>query len=205
MESLHSECGEGNASLGACRLARWIRSDTACRHMPVRIGSWLATTGEAIGFGAPRLPSRSTQGMGADSGVRHHRRRSGHRPHGHHEEDRYQATAEIFVAATQAADTQQQQSGNKYLQNVVQSYVSARSTRPGWSPARSFRALHLPLTDPQLAGEDHATAPLNKVLIDITVIQPRPRAGGEDRQRGGERSSRPTSPARSSRWTRPPR
>ena len=85
----------------------------------------------------------------------------------------YQATAEIFVAATSAADTQQQQSGNQFVQGRVPSYISVANAPGVTGPV--IKALHLPLTDPELAGMISASAPLNKVLIDITVTNHDPK------------------------------
>jgi len=79
----------------------------------------------------------------------------------------YQATAEIFVAATQAADTQQQQSGSQFVTNRVQSYVSFANGPGVTGPV--IKALHLPLSQSDLAGKISASAPLNRVIIDITV------------------------------------
>ena len=79
----------------------------------------------------------------------------------------YQSTAEIFVAASQASDTQQQQAGSSFVINRVQSYVSIANSPGVTHPV--ITALHLPLTDDSLSGMISASAPLNKVLIDITV------------------------------------
>jgi len=79
----------------------------------------------------------------------------------------YQATAEIFVAATQAADTQQQQSGNQFVTNRVQSYISFANAPGVTQPVISQLKLHLSPSD--LAGKISATAPLNRVIIDISV------------------------------------
>ncbi|UQX89366.1 polysaccharide biosynthesis tyrosine autokinase [Jatrophihabitans telluris] len=79
----------------------------------------------------------------------------------------YSAGVEIFVATSGAGDVNQLNSANTFIQARVQSYVNVSTSPAVTGPVR--KKLNLALTDSELASKISASAPLNKVLIDIHV------------------------------------
>jgi capsular exopolysaccharide synthesis family protein len=78
----------------------------------------------------------------------------------------YTAAAQIFVA-TSAGDLSQLAQGNTFTQARVQSYVSIANSPLVTGPV--VRSLGLSMTAAQLSGAITASAPANKVLIDLQV------------------------------------
>jgi capsular exopolysaccharide synthesis family protein len=79
----------------------------------------------------------------------------------------YTAAAQIFVATASGNDVGQLAQGNTFTQARVQSYISIADSPAVTSPV--IRQLNLPMTQAELAGRISASAPPNKVLIDIQV------------------------------------
>lgn len=85
----------------------------------------------------------------------------------------YRATVQIFVAAESAAgNAGQLAQGNTFIEDRVQSYTSI-ATAPAVTAA-VIRDLHLELTDQELAKKISASAPPNKVLINLFVTDRNP-------------------------------
>ncbi|MGH4035866.1 polysaccharide biosynthesis tyrosine autokinase [Actinomycetota bacterium Odt1-20B] len=79
----------------------------------------------------------------------------------------YAARAQLFVATHGTGDATQLQQGQSFTQARVQSYAAIANTRQ--VTAHVVRQLKLPMTPEELAGHITAKAPLDTVLIGITV------------------------------------
>ncbi|MFC7263055.1 polysaccharide biosynthesis tyrosine autokinase [Streptomyces lutosisoli] len=79
----------------------------------------------------------------------------------------YEARTQLFVATRTSEDTAQMNQGQSFSQARVQSYAEIVTTRQVTAPV--VRELGLPTTPEELASRITAVAPLNTVLIDITV------------------------------------
>ncbi|MFE3855367.1 polysaccharide biosynthesis tyrosine autokinase [Streptomyces griseorubiginosus] len=79
----------------------------------------------------------------------------------------YAARTQLFVATRSGADTSELNQGQSFSQARVQSYAAIVATRQVTEPV--VRELGLTYTPEQLASRITAEAPLNTVLIDITV------------------------------------
>ncbi|MEU5532153.1 polysaccharide biosynthesis tyrosine autokinase [Streptomyces sp. NPDC020362] len=79
----------------------------------------------------------------------------------------YAARTQIFVATRSGADTAELNQGQSFSQARVQSYAAIVATRQVTGPV--VRELGLRYTPEQLASRITAEAPLNTVLINITV------------------------------------
>ena len=85
----------------------------------------------------------------------------------------YEARAELFVATRTSEDTAQLNQGQSFSQARVQSYASIVTTRQVIAPV--VQKLGLRTTPEELASRITAVAPLNTVLIDITVRDTEPK------------------------------
>ncbi|MEU6365282.1 polysaccharide biosynthesis tyrosine autokinase [Streptomyces sp. NPDC046931] len=85
----------------------------------------------------------------------------------------YEARAQLFVATRTADDTTQLNQGQSFSQARVQSYAQIVTTRQVIAPV--VKRLRLRTTPEELASRITADAPLNTVLIDITVRDTAPR------------------------------
>ncbi|MFG2332764.1 polysaccharide biosynthesis tyrosine autokinase [Streptomyces sp. NPDC048604] len=85
----------------------------------------------------------------------------------------YEARTQLFVAAHAGADTMQLNQGQSFSQARVQSYANIVNTRQ--VTERVVKQLRLPTTPDELAERIRAEAPVNTVLIDITVSDTDPR------------------------------
>ncbi|GAA3040885.1 polysaccharide biosynthesis tyrosine autokinase [Streptomyces glomeratus] len=85
----------------------------------------------------------------------------------------YEARAQLFVATRTADDTTQLNQGQSFSQARVQSYAEIVTTRQVIGPV--VKRLRLHTTPEELASRITASAPLNTVLIDITVRDTAPR------------------------------
>ena len=87
---------------------------------------------------------------------------------------KYEATAQIFVSTSGADDTNTAAlaQGNTFVQARVQSYTSVALSPSVTS--KVIAKLGLRITSDQLAAEITADAPLNKVLINIHVVNTSP-------------------------------
>lgn len=79
----------------------------------------------------------------------------------------YTAAAQIFVATAAGDDVGQLAQGNTFTQARVQSYISIADSPAVTAPV--IAQLHLAMSEPELAAAISASAPPNKVLIDIQV------------------------------------
>ncbi|MFJ3304693.1 polysaccharide biosynthesis tyrosine autokinase [Streptomyces sp. NPDC086549] len=79
----------------------------------------------------------------------------------------YEARTQLFVATPTSEDTAQLNQGQNFSQARVQSYASIVTTRQVTVPV--VKELGLRTTPEELASRIDAVAPLNTVLIDITV------------------------------------
>ncbi|MFE9092954.1 polysaccharide biosynthesis tyrosine autokinase [Streptomyces sp. NPDC007264] len=79
----------------------------------------------------------------------------------------YEARTQLFVATRTGEDTAQLNQGQTFSQARVQSYAEIVTTRQVTQPVVKELGLHI--TPEQLASRITAEAPLNTVLIDITV------------------------------------
>ncbi|MGW0827671.1 polysaccharide biosynthesis tyrosine autokinase [Streptomyces sp. NPDC002845] len=79
----------------------------------------------------------------------------------------YEARTQLFVATRGSADTAQLSQGQTFSQARVQSYAAVVPTRHVTGPV--VRELRLRTTPEELASRITAEAPLNTVLINITV------------------------------------
>lgn len=79
----------------------------------------------------------------------------------------YEARTQLFVATRTGADTAQMNEGQSFSQARVQSYAEIVTTRQVTVPV--VKQLRLRTTPEALASQITAVAPLNTVLIDITV------------------------------------
>jgi len=79
----------------------------------------------------------------------------------------YEARTQLFVATRTGEDTTQLNQGQSFSQARVQSYASIVTTRQ--VTASVVKKLGLRITPEELASRITAVAPLNTVLIDITV------------------------------------
>ncbi|MDG4863445.1 polysaccharide biosynthesis tyrosine autokinase, partial [Streptomyces sp. T-3] len=85
----------------------------------------------------------------------------------------YEARTQLFVAARAGADTTQLNQGQSFSQARVQSYAAIVATRQVTAPV--VRDLKLAVSPDALAGQIKAEAPLNTVLINISVTDTQPR------------------------------
>ncbi|WP_167829005.1 polysaccharide biosynthesis tyrosine autokinase [Streptomyces sp. MZ04] len=85
----------------------------------------------------------------------------------------YEARTQLFVATHAGADTTQLNQGQSFSQARVLSYANIVNTRQVTEPV--VTELRLPTTPDELAGRIRAEAPVNTVLIDITVSDTDPR------------------------------
>ena len=85
----------------------------------------------------------------------------------------YEARTQLFVATRTADDTAQMNQGQSFSQARVQSYAAIVTTRQVTRPV--VQELRLRTTPEELASRITATAPLNTVLIDITVRDAAPK------------------------------
>ncbi|MBN0049169.1 polysaccharide biosynthesis tyrosine autokinase [Streptomyces actuosus] len=85
----------------------------------------------------------------------------------------YEARTQIFVATRAGDDTAQLNQGQSFSQARVQSYAEIVTTRQVTTPV--VRQLGLHTTPEELASRITAVAPLNTVLINITVRDTVPR------------------------------
>ncbi|MCF3130198.1 polysaccharide biosynthesis tyrosine autokinase [Streptomyces olivochromogenes] len=79
----------------------------------------------------------------------------------------YESRTQLFVATRTSEDTAQLNQGQSFSQARVQSYASIVTTRQVTAPV--VKKLGLRTTPEELASRITAVAPLNTVLIDITV------------------------------------
>ncbi|MFC7265338.1 YveK family protein [Streptomyces lutosisoli] len=79
----------------------------------------------------------------------------------------YEARAQLFVATRTGVDTAELNQGQTFSQARVQSYAAIVATRQVTQPV--VRELGLRYTPEELASRITAEAPLNTVLINITV------------------------------------
>jgi non-specific protein-tyrosine kinase len=79
----------------------------------------------------------------------------------------YQATATLFVSLQGGADTAELNQGNTFAQARVQSYTAVATSPQVTGPVVQSLGLHM--TRAQLAGRITADAPLDTVLLHITV------------------------------------
>jgi non-specific protein-tyrosine kinase len=84
----------------------------------------------------------------------------------------YEARTQLFVAARTSEDTTQLNQGQSFSQARVQSYAAIVSTQRVTGPV--VRELKLPTTPEELASRITAEAPLNTVLINISVRDTEP-------------------------------
>jgi polysaccharide biosynthesis transport protein len=83
----------------------------------------------------------------------------------------YQADVQLFVSTPSSAlDIGALAQGSSFSQQRVISYAQVINGPGTLNPI--IQALHLPYTETQLAKQVKATAPLNTVLIDVTVSDP---------------------------------
>ncbi|MFF4039575.1 polysaccharide biosynthesis tyrosine autokinase [Streptomyces sp. NPDC001816] len=85
----------------------------------------------------------------------------------------YEARTQLFVATPTSEDTAQLNQGQNFSQARVQSYASIVATRQVTAPV--VKKLGLRTTPEKLASRITAVAPLNTVLIDITVQDTAPK------------------------------
>ncbi|MGV9562672.1 polysaccharide biosynthesis tyrosine autokinase [Streptomyces sp. NPDC003480] len=85
----------------------------------------------------------------------------------------YEARTQLFVATRTGDDTAQLNQGQSFSQARVQSYAAIVTTRQVTGPV--VKKLRLRTTPEELASRITADAPLNTVLIDITVRDTVPR------------------------------
>ncbi|WP_171107241.1 MULTISPECIES: polysaccharide biosynthesis tyrosine autokinase [Streptomyces] len=84
----------------------------------------------------------------------------------------YQASTQLFVATSTSEDTTQLNQGQSFSQARVQSYAAIVTTRQVTEPV--VQELKLQTTPEELSSRITAHAPLNTVLIDITVRDTEP-------------------------------
>ena len=84
----------------------------------------------------------------------------------------YEARTQLFVATRTGDDTAEMNQGQSFSQARVQSYAAIVTTRQVTGPV--VKELRLRTTPEELASRITATAPLNTVLIDITVRDTKP-------------------------------
>lgn len=84
----------------------------------------------------------------------------------------YEAGTQLFVATRTGEDTAQLNQGQSFSQARVQSYAEIVTTRQVTRPVVKELGLHI--TPEQLASQIAAEAPLNTVLINITVRDTEP-------------------------------
>ncbi|WP_308295394.1 polysaccharide biosynthesis tyrosine autokinase [Streptomyces sp. MUM 178J] len=89
----------------------------------------------------------------------------------------YAAGTQLFVATRSSEDTTQLSQGQSFSQARVQSYAAIVSTRQVTGPV--VRDLKLSTTPEELASRITADAPLNTVLINITVRDADPKRAAE--------------------------
>ncbi|MFJ9576345.1 polysaccharide biosynthesis tyrosine autokinase [Streptomyces sp. NPDC101191] len=85
----------------------------------------------------------------------------------------YEARTQLFVATHTGPDTMQLNQGQSFSQARVLSYANIVNTRQVTEAV--VKELRLPTTPDELAGRIRAEAPVNTVLIDITVSDTDPR------------------------------
>ncbi|MET9567665.1 polysaccharide biosynthesis tyrosine autokinase [Streptomyces virginiae] len=85
----------------------------------------------------------------------------------------YEARTQLFVATRTGEDTAQLNQGQSFSQARVQSYAAIVATRQVTRPV--VKELRLRTTPEELASRITAVAPLNTVLIDITVRDTEPK------------------------------
>ncbi|MDH2442999.1 polysaccharide biosynthesis tyrosine autokinase [Amnibacterium sp. CER49] len=79
----------------------------------------------------------------------------------------YQATASAYVATPSSSSIAELSQGASFTQQAVKSYAQVATSSFVLSPV--IKRLHLQLSTSQLAAEITATAPVDTVIIDITV------------------------------------
>lgn len=84
----------------------------------------------------------------------------------------YQAQTRLFVSAQGGDTNSDRQQGNTFIQQRVQSYANIVGTESVLGPV--IAELGLDTTAPQLAQRVSAEAPLDTVIINITVTDPSP-------------------------------
>lgn len=84
----------------------------------------------------------------------------------------YEARTQLFVATRTGEDTTELNQGQSFSQARVQSYAAIVTTRQVTRPV--VKELRLHTTPEELASRITAVAPLNTVLIDITVRDTKP-------------------------------
>ncbi len=80
---------------------------------------------------------------------------------------KYTAHAQLFVSTSGQSDLSQLSAGGSFVQDQVKSYASVATTPSLTRPI--ITQLDLPYTTDQLAAEISASAPLNTVLINLSV------------------------------------
>ena len=85
----------------------------------------------------------------------------------------YEARTQLFVATPTGDDTAQLNQGQTFSQARVQSYAAIVTTRQVTGPV--VKELGLRITPEELASRITAQAPINTVLIDITVQDTAPK------------------------------
>jgi len=80
---------------------------------------------------------------------------------------KYTAGAQLFVSTSSHTDLSELSAGGLFVQDQVKSYASVATTPSLTRPV--IAQLHLPYTNSQLAKEISASAPLNTVLINLSV------------------------------------
>lgn len=89
----------------------------------------------------------------------------------------YQAQTRLFVSAQSGASNSDLQQGNTFIQQRVQSYANIVGTESVLGPV--IEQLGLDTTVPQLAQSVSAEAPLDTVIINITVTDPSPQRAAQ--------------------------
>jgi capsular exopolysaccharide synthesis family protein len=84
----------------------------------------------------------------------------------------YQATVQVFVATAGLADSQALAQGNNFIQDRVQSYVYIAASPQVTGAVIS--ELHLKLTQQQLANKITAKAPVDRVVVNLSVTDHNP-------------------------------
>jgi succinoglycan biosynthesis transport protein ExoP len=84
----------------------------------------------------------------------------------------YQSGTQLFVTTAGSGDTSTQYTGNLLIQSRVKSYADIITSPLVTQPV--VEQLNLPLTAGQLSGKISASAPLDKVLLNVTVTDTDP-------------------------------
>lgn len=99
----------------------------------------------------------------------------------------YEAETQLFVATRTSEDTAQLNQGQSFSQARVQSYAAIVTTRQVTGPV--VRELRLRTTPEELSSRITAHAPVNTVLIDITVRDTEPKRAARIANAVGKRFS----------------